>query len=110
MSGKKIVLTDEKGGIATITTSNVYQSNGVIDVIDRVLMPTNLSSSRSGAQGASSEAPFCFFFEDGAHHPTFGSLHPILQDEGESLWQPQRTKHPAELAMQQEKSPNATPL
>jgi uncharacterized surface protein with fasciclin (FAS1) repeats len=39
MSGKKIVLTDEKGGTATITTSNVYQSNGVIDVIDTVLMP-----------------------------------------------------------------------
>ena len=39
MSGKKIVLTDEKGGMATITTSNVYQSNGVIDVIDTVLMP-----------------------------------------------------------------------
>jgi uncharacterized surface protein with fasciclin (FAS1) repeats len=40
MSGKKIVLTDEKGGMATITTSNVYQSNGVIDVIDTVLMPS----------------------------------------------------------------------
>ena len=40
MSGKKIMLTDEKGGVATITTSNVYQSNGVIDVIDTVLMPS----------------------------------------------------------------------
>lgn len=40
MSGKKIVLTDEKGGMATVTTSNVYQSNGVIDVIDTVLMPS----------------------------------------------------------------------
>jgi uncharacterized surface protein with fasciclin (FAS1) repeats len=40
MSGKKIMLTDEKGGMATITTSNVYQSNGVIDVIDTVLMPS----------------------------------------------------------------------
>src|SRR5450755_4727052 len=39
MSGKKIMLTDEKGGMATITTSNVFQSNGVIDVIDTVLMP-----------------------------------------------------------------------
>jgi len=39
MSGKKIVLTDEKGGMATITTANVFQSNGVIDVIDTVLMP-----------------------------------------------------------------------
>jgi uncharacterized surface protein with fasciclin (FAS1) repeats len=40
MSGKKIMLTDEKGGMATITTSNVFQSNGVIDVIDNVLMPS----------------------------------------------------------------------
>ena len=40
MSGKKIMLTDEKGGMATITTINVYQSNGVIDVIDTVLMPS----------------------------------------------------------------------
>jgi uncharacterized surface protein with fasciclin (FAS1) repeats len=40
MSGRKIMLTDEKGDMATITTSNVYQSNGVIDVIDTVLMPS----------------------------------------------------------------------
>jgi uncharacterized surface protein with fasciclin (FAS1) repeats len=39
MAGKKIMLTDEKGGMATITTANVYQSNGVIHVIDTVLMP-----------------------------------------------------------------------
>jgi uncharacterized surface protein with fasciclin (FAS1) repeats len=38
--GGKIVLTDEKGGSATITTANVFQSNGVIDVIDTVLMPS----------------------------------------------------------------------
>ncbi len=40
MSGKKIMLTDEKGGMATIITANVFQSNGVIDVIDTVLMPS----------------------------------------------------------------------
>jgi uncharacterized surface protein with fasciclin (FAS1) repeats len=40
MKGKKIMLTDEKGGMATITTANVYQSNGVIHVIDTVLMPS----------------------------------------------------------------------
>jgi uncharacterized surface protein with fasciclin (FAS1) repeats len=39
MKGKKIMLTDEKGGMATITVPNVYQSNGVIQVIDTVLMP-----------------------------------------------------------------------
>lgn len=39
MSGKSIMLTDEKGGMATITTANVFQSNGVIHVVDTVLMP-----------------------------------------------------------------------
>ena len=34
-----ITLTDEKGGTATITIADVYQSNGVIHVIDHVLMP-----------------------------------------------------------------------
>ena len=37
--GGKFMLKDEKGGMATITTPNVYQSNGVIQVIDSVLMP-----------------------------------------------------------------------
>ncbi|MGB6200234.1 MAG: fasciclin domain-containing protein [Candidatus Acidiferrales bacterium] len=36
----KITLTDEKGGTAEITIANVYQSNGVIQVIDSVLMPS----------------------------------------------------------------------
>jgi len=35
----KIKITDEKGGSAWITTADVFQSNGVIDVIDSVLMP-----------------------------------------------------------------------
>jgi uncharacterized surface protein with fasciclin (FAS1) repeats len=39
MSDGKIMLTDEKGGTATVTIANVYQSNGVIHVIDTVLMP-----------------------------------------------------------------------
>jgi len=34
-----IILKDEKGNMATVTIQNVYQSNGVIFVIDRVLMP-----------------------------------------------------------------------
>ncbi|MGC4046448.1 MAG: fasciclin domain-containing protein [Armatimonas sp.] len=37
--GKKLMLTDEKGGMAWITISNVNQSNGIIHVIDTVLMP-----------------------------------------------------------------------
>ncbi|HEX8294268.1 MAG TPA: fasciclin domain-containing protein [Pyrinomonadaceae bacterium] len=34
-----ISLTDEKGGTANVTTADVYQSNGVIHVIDTVAMP-----------------------------------------------------------------------
>jgi uncharacterized surface protein with fasciclin (FAS1) repeats len=39
MSGNTIMLTDAKGGTATVTTADVFQSNGVIHVIDTVLMP-----------------------------------------------------------------------
>jgi uncharacterized surface protein with fasciclin (FAS1) repeats len=39
MDGGNIKITDDKGGSAMITTANVYQSNGVIQVIDSVLMP-----------------------------------------------------------------------
>ena len=39
MRGKEILLTDEKGDMANVTISNVYQSNGVIHVIDTVLLP-----------------------------------------------------------------------
>ncbi len=35
----KIMLKDEKGGMATVTIADVFQSNGVIHVIDSVLMP-----------------------------------------------------------------------
>lgn len=35
----KYWIKDEKGGTAMITIKNVYQSNGVIQVIDHVLMP-----------------------------------------------------------------------
>jgi len=38
-NGKKIMLTDEKGGTATVTIADVHQSNGVIHVIDKVLLP-----------------------------------------------------------------------
>ena len=39
MKGKDVVLQDEKGGTAKVTTADVYQSNGVIHVVDTVLMP-----------------------------------------------------------------------
>jgi uncharacterized surface protein with fasciclin (FAS1) repeats len=37
--GKHIMLKDEKGGTALVTIANVFQSNGVIHVIDSVVMP-----------------------------------------------------------------------
>jgi uncharacterized surface protein with fasciclin (FAS1) repeats len=36
---KDVVLTDDKGGTAKVTIADVNQSNGVIHVIDTVLMP-----------------------------------------------------------------------
>ena len=39
MQGNDIVLKDEKGDVATITQANVFQSNGVIHVIDTVVLP-----------------------------------------------------------------------
>ena len=38
-SGNTIMLTDEKGGTANVTIADVYQSNGVIHVVDKVLLP-----------------------------------------------------------------------
>ena len=37
--GKKIMLKDEMGDVATVTIADVKQSNGVIHVIDHVLLP-----------------------------------------------------------------------
>ncbi len=37
--GKQIVLTDAKGGKSTVTAANVAASNGVVHVIDGVLLP-----------------------------------------------------------------------
>jgi uncharacterized surface protein with fasciclin (FAS1) repeats len=37
--GKHIMLKDEKGGTALVTIADVVQSNGVIHVIDSVVMP-----------------------------------------------------------------------
>jgi len=38
-AGNGITLTDAKGNVANVTTADVYQSNGVIHVVDKVLMP-----------------------------------------------------------------------
>lgn len=39
MEDGHVVVTDEKGGKSKITTADVIQSNGVIHVVDTVLMP-----------------------------------------------------------------------
>jgi uncharacterized surface protein with fasciclin (FAS1) repeats len=39
MKGKYLEIKDAKGGVAKVTIKDVYQSNGVIHVIDKVLMP-----------------------------------------------------------------------
>lgn len=39
MNGKSLVLTDEKGGKSTVTIADVRQSNGIIHVVDAVLLP-----------------------------------------------------------------------
>ena len=38
-SGMGVTVTDEKGGVANVTIADVYQSNGVIHVVDKVLLP-----------------------------------------------------------------------
>ena len=40
MNGSNIIVKDEKGAIADITIADVHQSNGVIHVVDHVLMPS----------------------------------------------------------------------
>ncbi len=37
--GKKLTITDEAGGPANVTIADVMQSNGVIHVVDAVLLP-----------------------------------------------------------------------
>jgi uncharacterized surface protein with fasciclin (FAS1) repeats len=39
MHGNDLVLMDEKGGSSKVTIKDVYQSNGVIHVIDHVVLP-----------------------------------------------------------------------
>ncbi|RYF17568.1 MAG: fasciclin domain-containing protein [Comamonadaceae bacterium] len=39
MRGKDVVITDVKGNAAVVTIADVMQSNGVIHVVDKVLLP-----------------------------------------------------------------------
>lgn len=40
MDGEKVVITDAKGGKSTVTAADVMNSNGVIHVVDTVMMPS----------------------------------------------------------------------
>jgi uncharacterized surface protein with fasciclin (FAS1) repeats len=35
----KVILTDEKGGVATVVATDLGASNGIIHVIDTVVLP-----------------------------------------------------------------------
>ncbi len=37
--GKNVIVSDESGNMAKVTIADVYQSNGIIHVIDHVLLP-----------------------------------------------------------------------
>ncbi len=39
MIGKQLMVTDENGGMSAITIADVNQSNGIIHVVDKVLLP-----------------------------------------------------------------------
>ncbi len=39
MHGRMLMLTDAKGGVSTVTMADINQSNGVVHIIDSVLMP-----------------------------------------------------------------------
>jgi uncharacterized surface protein with fasciclin (FAS1) repeats len=39
LSGNSVVITDGKGGQSAVTTVDVMQSNGVVHIIDSVLLP-----------------------------------------------------------------------
>lgn len=41
LDGDMVKLKDEQGGVATVTIADVVQSNGVIHVIDKVLLPAS---------------------------------------------------------------------
>jgi uncharacterized surface protein with fasciclin (FAS1) repeats len=37
---RNVVVSDAKGGVANISTYDVIQSNGIIHVVDKVLLPS----------------------------------------------------------------------
>lgn len=45
LAGGTLYVKDESGGLASVTTADVKKSNGVVHIVDRVLLPTDGSSS-----------------------------------------------------------------
>ncbi len=39
MDGEMITLTDERGQVATVTQADIKQSNGVVLIVDTVMLP-----------------------------------------------------------------------
>ena len=45
LDGRMVTVTDESGGVANVTIADVEQSNGIIHVIDKVLLPKEVGNS-----------------------------------------------------------------
>ncbi len=54
--GGKVTVTDENGNVANVTIADVRQSNGVIHVIDKVLLPKTAAASTEAAKPADTAA------------------------------------------------------
>jgi len=50
MSGDNLIVTDENGMTATVTTKDIYQSNGITHVVDTVLMPYDSKKTVASVQ------------------------------------------------------------
>ena len=78
-SGDKVMIIDAKGGSSTVTIPNVNQSNGVIHVVDTVLMPArNIAAVRTlpdqDARPRAGANPARFFVTAIAHRHRSDSL------------------------------------
>ena len=71
MDGQMITLTDENGTVATVTIADVKQYNGVIHVIDAVLLPPSPKEAGTGARAIFRRPPR-------PKAPTRSSAHPIV--------------------------------
>jgi hypothetical protein len=52
-----ISLRDEKGDVANLTISDVYPSNGVVQVVDTVLLPKKPTTEKAEHQAPSPPYP-----------------------------------------------------